>query len=98
MNISIFPYFCHSFFFDYKTQRNIVYVLVLFILLNFVVVESFDLNFIPRNRFLKDTDYKVLRLVNVMMSVTTFFHIGFIVDKDHKIELLINDINSKNSD
>ncbi len=61
------------FFFDYKTQRNIVYVLVLFILLNFVVVESFDLNFIPRNRFLKDTDYKVLKLVNVMMSVTTFF-------------------------
>ncbi|MCT3772620.1 helix-turn-helix transcriptional regulator [Elizabethkingia anophelis] len=88
--------FAIPFFFDYKTQRNIVYVLVLFILLNFVVVESFDLNFIPRNRFLKDTDYKVLKLVNVMMSVTTFFfHIGFIVDKDHKIDLLIKDINSK---
>lgn len=88
--------FVIPFFFDYKTQKNIVYVLVLVILLNFIVVESFDLDFIPRNRFLNDTDYKVLRLVNVMMSVTTFFfHIGFIADKDHKIKLLLKKINSK---
>ncbi|OPB88028.1 Two component regulator three Y domain-containing protein [Elizabethkingia miricola] len=88
--------FVIPFFFDYKTQKNIVYVLILIILLNFVVVESFDLSFIPRNRFLADSDYKFLKLVNIMMSVVSFFfHIGSITDKDHKIKLLIKNINTK---
>ncbi|WP_260264034.1 helix-turn-helix transcriptional regulator [Elizabethkingia ursingii] len=89
--------FVVPFFFDYKTQKNIVYVLLLVILLNFVVVESFDLNFIPRNKVLTDNDYKVLRIVNIIFSVTIFFfHIGFIAEKDRKIRLLIRSINSKN--
>jgi len=89
--------FVVPFFFDYKTQKNIVYVLLLVILLNFVVVESFDLNFIPRNKVLTDNDYKVLRIVNIIFSVTIFFfHIGFIAEKDRKIRFLIRSINSKN--
>ncbi|CAM3666677.1 Two component regulator three Y domain-containing protein [Elizabethkingia occulta] len=88
--------FAIPFFFDYKTQRNIVYALLLVVLLNFVVVESFDLNFIPRNSFVTNSEYRVLKLVNILMSVTILlFHIGFIADKDHKIKFLIKNINSK---
>ena len=88
--------FVIPFFFDYKTQKNIVYVLVLVILLNFIVVESFDLNFIPRNKFLAGNNYKVLKVVNIIFSVTTFFfHISFIADKDYKIKLLVKNVNSK---
>lgn len=88
--------FVIPFFFDYKTQKNIVYILVLVILLNFIVVESFDLNFIPRNKFLAGNNYKVLKVVNIIFSVSTFFfHIGFIADKDYKIKLLVKNVNSK---
>ena len=49
-------------------------------------VESFDLNFIPRNKFLVGNNYKVLKVVNIIFSVFFFFHISFIADKDYKIK------------
>ncbi len=85
------------FFFDYKTQIKTVYFLAFIIALNFVTVEYFDLDFIPRRKLLTHEDLKVLKLANIILSIVVFFiNISFIAKKSRLIGILVRNVNSKN--
>ncbi|WP_407481942.1 Two component regulator three Y domain-containing protein [Elizabethkingia meningoseptica] len=86
------------FFFDYKTQIKTVYFLASIIALNFVTVEYFDLDFIPRRKLLTHEDLKVLKLANIILSIVVFFiNISFIAKKSRLIGILVRNVNSKNT-
>lgn len=86
------------FFFDYKTQIKTVYFLAFIIALNFVTVEYFDLDFIPRRKLLTHEDLKVLKLANIILSIVVFFiNISFIAKKSRLIGILVRNVNSKNA-
>ncbi|WP_336664055.1 Two component regulator three Y domain-containing protein [Elizabethkingia meningoseptica] len=86
------------FFFDYKTQIKKVYFLAFIIALNFVTVEYFDLDFIPRRKLLTHEDLKVLKLANIILSIVVFFiNISFIAKKSRLIGILVRNVNSKNA-
>ncbi|MDE5490864.1 Two component regulator three Y domain-containing protein [Elizabethkingia meningoseptica] len=86
------------FFFDYKTQIKTVYFLAFIIALNFVIVEYFDLDFIPRRKLLTHEDLKVLKLANIILSIVVFFiNISFIAKKSRLIGILVRNVNSKNA-
>ncbi|REC48914.1 helix-turn-helix transcriptional regulator [Chryseobacterium pennipullorum] len=87
-------YFCIlfaiPFFLNYKKDSFVIFFIVFIISINFIGSLYFDLDFIPRSRFFKQGDFKIVKLWNILFSITCFsMDIVFIAQKDKLINGLI---------
>lgn len=95
-------YFCLlfavPFFLNYKTDAFAIIFIALMISVNFILSLYLDFDFLPRSRFLKEEDFKTLKLFNILFSIVYFLmDIVFITHKDERIKKLIDDRDVKES-
>ena len=90
--------FALPFFFNYKEDYYSILFIVLFIALNFIGCLCFDLDFLPKSKFIKHDDFKIIQLLNILFSITTFLiDIFFVSQKDKLIYGLMKETESKDS-
>ncbi|CEJ68221.1 hypothetical protein BN1195_00503 [Chryseobacterium oranimense G311] len=90
--------FALPFFFNYKKDYHSILFIVAIIALNFIGCLFFELNFLPRSQYIMNADFKIIRLLNIIFSFTTFLiDISFIHQKDKLINGLMKETEIKNS-
>lgn len=90
--------FALPFYFNYKEDYYSILFIVLFIALNFIGCLFLDLDFLPKSKFIKYDDFKIIQLLNILFSIITFLmDIFFISQKDKLIYGLMKETESKDS-
>ncbi|WP_048501300.1 helix-turn-helix transcriptional regulator [Chryseobacterium sp. BLS98] len=90
--------FALPFFFNYKKDYYSILFIVAIIALNFIGCLFFELNFLPRSKYIMNADFKTIRLLNIIFSFTTFLiDISFIHQKDKLINGLMKETEIKDS-
>lgn len=90
--------FALPFFFNYKEDYYSILFIVLFIAINFIGCLFLDLDSLPKSKFIKYDDFKIIQLLNILFSITTFLiDIFFISQKDKLIYGLMKETESKDS-
>ncbi|MBB6371584.1 helix-turn-helix transcriptional regulator [Chryseobacterium shigense] len=90
--------FALPFFFNYEEDYHLILLTVIIIALNFIGCLVLELNFVPRSGYIKEADFKIIRLLNIIFSITTFLiDAFFIYQKDKLINGLIRETEIKDS-
>lgn len=90
--------FALPFYFNYKEDYYLILFIVIIIALNFVGCLYFELNFLPRSKYIKEADFKIIRLLNVIFCFTKFLiDAFFIYQKDKLINGLMKETEIKDS-
>ncbi|MFY1047165.1 helix-turn-helix transcriptional regulator [Chryseobacterium sp. GP-SGM7] len=90
--------FALPFFFNYRKDFTLILTMATIIIICLVACLYFDFNFLPKSRFLKEDDYKTVKLINILYSFITFImDIFFISQKDGLIHSLVKDTEIKNN-
>lgn len=90
--------FAIPFYLDYKKDKAIIFFLAFIISINFIVSLYFDFDFLPKSKFFEKEDYKTVKLLNILFSITSFLiDIVFIAQKDELINGLIKNTKIKDS-
>lgn len=95
-------YFCLlfavPFFLNYKKDAFAIFFIAFMISINFIACLYFDFDFLPKSRFIEKEDFKTIKLLNILFSVSSFLmDIVFITQKDALIHGLISDKKEKDS-
>lgn len=84
--------FAIPFFFNYKEDYYFILMIVAIIAFNFIGCLYFELDFLPKSRFIKTSDFKIIQLLNIIFAITTFLiDIYFVSQKDRLILGLIKE-------
>lgn len=90
--------FALPFFLQYKDDYIAFLFIIFMISANFIACLYFDFDFLPRSVFFEEGDFKTVKLLNILFSVTTFMmDIVFVSQKDVLIYGLIEDKKMKDS-
>jgi hypothetical protein len=90
--------FALPFYFNYKEDYYLILFIVIIIALNFVGCLYFELNFLPRSKYIKEADFKIIQLLNIIFCFTKFLiDAFFIYQKDKLINGLMKETEIKDS-
>ncbi|MBB4806680.1 hypothetical protein HNP38_001976 [Chryseobacterium defluvii] len=90
--------FALPFYFNYKQDYYSILFIVVIITLNFIGCLLFDLDFLPKSKFIQPGDFKIIQLLNILFTITTFLmDIYFISQKDRLIHGLMKETEIKDS-
>ncbi|MGG5209064.1 helix-turn-helix transcriptional regulator [Chryseobacterium sp. MIQD13] len=90
--------FALPFYFDYREDYRLILAIVIIIALNFIGCLFLELNFLPKSEYIKKEDFKIIRLLNIIFSFTTFLiDAFFIYQKDKLINGLMRETEIKDS-
>lgn len=90
--------FAIPFFFNYKEDYYFILLIVAIIAVNFIGCLYFELDFLPKSRFIRPNDFKLIQLLNIIFAITTFLiDIYFVSQKDKLILGLIKQTKMQDS-
>ncbi|REC64214.1 Two component regulator three Y domain-containing protein [Chryseobacterium pennae] len=90
--------FAIPFFFNYKEDYFFIFLIVTFITVNFIGSMYFEIDFLPKSKFIKQEDFKLIKLLNILFVITTFIiDIYFISQKNNLIYGLMKETEIKDS-
>lgn len=90
--------FAIPFYFNYKEDYYFILLIVVIIAINFISCLYLKLDFLPKSRFMKPEDFKLIQLFNIIFVITTFLiDIYFVSQKDRLIYGLIKQTKIKDS-
>lgn len=90
--------FAIPFFFNYKEDYYFILLIVAIIAINFIGCLYFELDFLPKSKFIKANDFKLIQLLNIIFAITTFLiDIYFVSQKDRLIYGLIRQTKRQDS-
>jgi len=90
--------FSLPFFFNYKEDYYFILTIVIIIGFSFISCLFFEMDFLPRSKYLKDGDFKVMKLINITFSFIKFLiDLFFISQKDKLIYGLMKETEIKDS-
>lgn len=95
-------YFCLlfalPFMFNYREDYYFILMIVIIIGLNFIGCQFFTMDFLPRSKYIQQADFKIIQLINITFSFTTFLiNLFFISQKDRLIHGLMKETEIKDS-
>lgn len=90
--------FALPFFFNYKEDYYSILLIVIIITLSLIGCVFLELDFLPRSKFIKQDDFKIIQLLNILFFITTFLiDVFFIYQKDKLIYGLMKETEIKAS-
>ncbi|KFF30325.1 Two component regulator three Y domain-containing protein [Chryseobacterium piperi] len=90
--------FALPFFFNYKEDYYSILLIVFIIAFNFIGCLYWDLDFLPKSKFMKNDDFKIVQLINIIFVITKFLmDMFFLHQKDKLIYGLIEEKRIKDS-
>ncbi|ASK31482.1 Two component regulator three Y domain-containing protein [Chryseobacterium sp. T16E-39] len=88
--------FAVPFYFRYREDYYFILGLVIFIVFSFVGCQYFEISFLPKSRFIKSSDFELLRSINIIFTlIICLMEMKFLYRKDRLIYGLINDQKAK---
>ncbi|MCW3160467.1 helix-turn-helix transcriptional regulator [Chryseobacterium oryctis] len=90
--------FALPFFFNYKQDYYAILFIVLVVALSFIGGVFFEMEFLPRSKYIKQEEFKVIQFLNIMFNIViSILNMYFVHRKDELIFGLMKETETKTS-